>query len=789
MAEGGFFSSRVKPQLISEQGDYWVTISACLLARTRPVAGTATSHVSPVSGHRHTAVSELENLGGYMARVHKLLLTLASSSALYSGVVSALGLGTITLHSALNQPLVADIQLLEAGDLSADEVRVGLAAEKDFLRSGVERVFFLNDLRFTPLFNGARSVIRVTSTKPIREPYLNFVIEVARPNGKLLREYTLLLDPPGNSAYRTVAELPGYASSQTSKPSLAKSARPMPVAIQGNRYTVASGDSLWLIAQRVVKNAGQLSMQVLMDDIESLNPKAFVAGDRNRLKLGAILLLPDNPLAAAPALAPAEVGAGSPVAQSEIPLEMVGGGIASSANNESIVQAQKRLELELAANNAENLQLQASMLAVQTQLAALQEQVQAKDLQLELLRADLAGQQGSLPAKSAQPLPVANLSNTASAEDINTAIVLAQPVVRAEPASHFWAWFIAGASLLLGACVGWLLLVRGRQEPEVAKETLIYPEPVSEHHKEGISTTRPQGGVQITSAVLSSAPLAPPAPITIGRTDMLAADALEGANIYIAYGRLNEALLVLRKGIQADPQRTELRLRILEVFGELGDSLGFSQEEAQLRELKIAPDALAPILARFSHLRAPQPEVALDDVHLVLDETLLLDDVSSSPTADDSQLNLEDLALDADWDLLSPFKTPAVTRDPIVEPLEPEFASDLCHLPEVSEELVESDSLSHFGRWPSAQSVQDEVIAEEFVDAFAGESLKSVNCSASLSIEHLAASRENLLKLNKALAYIAQGDIHSACSILNEVIHDGDAQQQQDARELLAKIA
>ena len=114
-----------------------------------------------------------------MARVRQLMLGLASGSALYSGMAPALGLGDITLHSALNQPFEAEIELLEVGDLGAQDLRVGLAPAEVFSRSGVERLYFLNDLRFTPLLRGSRSVIRVVSSRPVREPYLNFIVEVA----------------------------------------------------------------------------------------------------------------------------------------------------------------------------------------------------------------------------------------------------------------------------------------------------------------------------------------------------------------------------------------------------------------------------------------------------------------------------------------------------------------------------------------------------------------------------------------------------------------------------------
>lgn len=189
-----------------------------------------------------------------MARVRQLMLGLASGSALYSGMAPALGLGDITLHSALNQPFEAEIELLEVGDLGAQDLRVGLAPAEVFSRSGVERLYFLNDLRFTPLLRGSRSVIRVVSSRPVREPYLNFIVEVARPNGQLLREYTVLLDPPGSSAYTSVAAPSAAVVSQVTPraqaPVAPVRAVPPPSATAGHRHQVVRGDSLWSIAAR-----------------------------------------------------------------------------------------------------------------------------------------------------------------------------------------------------------------------------------------------------------------------------------------------------------------------------------------------------------------------------------------------------------------------------------------------------------------------------------------------------------------------------------------------------------
>ncbi|SDO32499.1 FimV C-terminal domain-containing protein [Pseudomonas arsenicoxydans] len=125
-------------------------------------------------------------------------LLLVGGAVTYSALAPALGLGEITLHSALNQPLRADIALVDIGSLEEGELSVSLATADEFSRAGVDRVFFLNDLKFTPVLRGNRSFIRVTSNKPVNEPFLNFLVQLNQPNGRLLREYTVLIDPPGS---------------------------------------------------------------------------------------------------------------------------------------------------------------------------------------------------------------------------------------------------------------------------------------------------------------------------------------------------------------------------------------------------------------------------------------------------------------------------------------------------------------------------------------------------------------------------------------------------------------
>ncbi|MGF6518219.1 pilus assembly protein FimV [Pseudomonas sp. BT76 TE3572] len=135
-------------------------------------------------------------------------LLLVGGAVTYSALAPALGLGDITLHSALNQPLRADIALEDAAGLEEGELSVSLATADEFSRAGVDRVFFLNNLKFTPILRGNRSLIRVSSSKPVNEPFLNFLVQLNQPNGRVLREYTVLIDPPGSPGIVPVTDEP-----------------------------------------------------------------------------------------------------------------------------------------------------------------------------------------------------------------------------------------------------------------------------------------------------------------------------------------------------------------------------------------------------------------------------------------------------------------------------------------------------------------------------------------------------------------------------------------------------
>jgi len=131
--------------------------------------------------------------------VRKLtILVAAIGITVLPSFVYGLGLGAIKLNSSLSEILDAEIDLVAATPSDVSDLKVKLASNEAFLRAGIDRTSLLTSLRFSvKRHNTGKYYIKITSRKPIREPFLNFLLEVNWKNGRMLREYTMLIDPPG----------------------------------------------------------------------------------------------------------------------------------------------------------------------------------------------------------------------------------------------------------------------------------------------------------------------------------------------------------------------------------------------------------------------------------------------------------------------------------------------------------------------------------------------------------------------------------------------------------------
>jgi len=357
-----------------------------------------------------------------MVQVRKLVLAMAAASALSCGAANALQLGELTLKSAVNQPLLAEIELLDVRDLTAAELSPSLAPAEEFAKAGVDRQAYLNDLSFTPVINRTgRSLIRITSSQPLSAPMVKFLVQVRWPSGRLMRDYSMLLDPSRFSPQ--AAEAAGAATP-------AVSSAPTPTATP--TYRTGLRDTLWEIAAR---NRQGASVQQTMLAIQALNPDAFLDGNINRLKTGQVLRLPDTQQSTALGQGPAvaEVarqnaawregrrlgpraqqldatrrpgpGAAPAVAPETDKLSLVsgnnpaGGGAAGDARalTEKLAVTQENLD----STRRDNEELRSRMTDLQSQLDKLQKLIQLKNDQLAKLQA--AGADIPVPAETVAP--------------------------------------------------------------------------------------------------------------------------------------------------------------------------------------------------------------------------------------------------------------------------------------------------------------------------------------------------------------------------------------------------
>ena len=240
---------------------------------------------------------------------------LLMSALMAPGALYALGLGEIKLNSALNQPFDAEIELVSATQEDLGALRAALASNDTFVRYGLDRPAFLADFNFrVAKGSGGRDVLRITSPRPVTEPFVTLLVEANWPRGRLLREYTVLLDPPvyapGPAATEPVAAAPRVSSggatgtrasapvaetmtepSRSSSPVSDTAPAAAPSIEPGSTYRVQNNDTLWEIASAA--NPGSRSnVNRAMVSIFQNNPQAF-DGNINVLRSGSTLRIPD----------------------------------------------------------------------------------------------------------------------------------------------------------------------------------------------------------------------------------------------------------------------------------------------------------------------------------------------------------------------------------------------------------------------------------------------------------------------------------------------------------------
>ena len=220
--------------------------------------------------------------------------------------VYALGLGDIVANSTLNEPLEGRIELLSPLPDELDSLKISLADSNAFAKAGVDRPSILGKLKFTlqRSLDGEPDYIRVSSQLPVQEPFLNFLVEVTWSNGRILREYTILLDPPSydfRSRIERTVEPEGIATNTIQDAVSADTSQQpevstyLPVTnFTGSDYGPTSRlDTLSEIADKTRPDKS-INLNKMMMAIFRANPEAFINQNINGLKGGYVLRIPDE---------------------------------------------------------------------------------------------------------------------------------------------------------------------------------------------------------------------------------------------------------------------------------------------------------------------------------------------------------------------------------------------------------------------------------------------------------------------------------------------------------------
>ncbi|GAC1405912.1 MAG: FimV/HubP family polar landmark protein [Burkholderiaceae bacterium] len=259
-------------------------------------------------------------------------------SALLVAHASAAGLGKLTVLSGIGQPLRAEIELTTVSPDEARSLQPKLASMDAFRQANIEFSPALQSLRFAVEQRGGRQLIRITSTQPFSEPFVDVLLELNGATGRLVREYTFLLDPPelrnvqpaqtaiaaaplvsakpperiplpsraaAGSRPRTAASGPTSAAPASGAPvpiaaiprERAGTARTASSSPLKSEYQVQKGDSLSRIAKRTRPEG--ISLDQMLVALYRANPDAFIGNNMNRLRAGQILAVPSGEVSGA----------------------------------------------------------------------------------------------------------------------------------------------------------------------------------------------------------------------------------------------------------------------------------------------------------------------------------------------------------------------------------------------------------------------------------------------------------------------------------------------------------
>jgi len=554
------------------------------------------------------------------------LNSLVAAVMLAVGGAEAAGLGKMSIQSAMGQPLRAEIELLSVQPEELGTVDARLASADAFRQARIQRTEAHGNLRFTieQRANGT-PYLKVTSTTPVSDPFLDLLIELNWSSGRILREYTVLLDPPAApstqvaqaqqqpAAKPAAAAKPGKAAPKEAA-AQAPAAGKEPAAAAPQKYgPVKSGETLRSIAAKVQHQ--DVTLEMMVASLYQTNKQAFVNDNMNLLKKGQVLKVPERDavmLMFSPHQAKqlmrehatawnayrgqvADTAEKAPAAAVQSPAS---GKIAPAKPQEAVTApAASKDVLKLSKGEPAKHQDAQAMQRIQTleeELAAksraLQE-AQDRVAQLEKTVGDLQrlmsmqGQPGTqaAPAAPAETAPAAAEPAPAEAQPKKPAV--AAPVT---PPQEEQSWLSGlmqnplylggiGAAVLLSGLLGYMVISGRRRKAMATLEQSVLSG--GDEFKTAIFRT---GTGKTVGAAATEGPVTELSRLGLGAIDTHEVDPIAEAEVYMAYGRDAQAEEILKAAMVKDPSRQEIHLKLLEIYAGREDKVAFETLASEL---------------------------------------------------------------------------------------------------------------------------------------------------------------------------------------------------------------
>ncbi len=829
----------------------------------------------------------------------KLILLIVSSIAIFSTAVFAVGLGESKLQSGLNQPLKAEISLLSVADLAEHELQMSLATAQEFDKVGVEFLYFLNDIRFKTVRNAqGKMIVTLESRDTIKEPFLNFVVALNYPKGRFVKEYTFLLDPP----IFEKAAAPVISQAQTAKPAKVETKRVEKASSQasfsGSTYgAVSSTDTLWGIASKTRPNS-DVSIHQTLVAIYRANPQAFANGNINNLLRGEVLQIPDaETISKIPQRAAlqdivvqnkqwksgstrkiventtAKSSAKASSGEARLSLATQDTDSSSSINSSKLNAELIRAQETSATLQAENEELRSrlndllqkldesktsAINVADAELAALTQTQRDKELESATVAGNEVESVEPINDQNAEEQPVDNINSDNSQSEATTdseaqvndskleepkksAIDSTQsiPVVSAPVEEKSFADEILDSSyFLVGIIVTIILIVilvfwrmRKRMEEEDFQDDLVASAGAG-----SMDNTEEFELPDVGDDMLVDLDMDEPDEFNEPREESF--DPLGEADIYIAYGKFEQAESLLLDSIEDNPIRSDLKVKLMECYAEsenkdkfeaLADEVAQSAdaEEWSIQINRMRDNTWMKSADSSDEFDLPSTEDIFgdetvdfgseedteqgaskginlsegqgfdldDEAEFDKEESFNLDDEDSLDEEQDFNLDAVgdeefDLDLDAELDEAEVKPSQAVTET--FNALDDDFSLD----DDVLDDDIDSENSLDIDSDDFETNDSDDIALEEdtlSLDDDAVMDLEEENFDFENDEESLFESSDDdsddeiSTKLDLARAYIDMGDSEGAKDILTEVLSDGNDSQKAEAKELLEK--